>query len=97
MFIIYRNNYQPIILIQSQIYFCMLEIFEQTLKTSFEYKIPFYICVLLMCIHKGYFVVKSYREMFILKLSGIQKCFYLSILFEYIDLLNFSLEEATLG
>ena len=35
-------------------------------------KSPFWICVLVLWIHKGYCVVNSWCEMFVLKLSGIQ-------------------------
>ena len=46
-------------------------------KTGFEYKIAFCICVLVLWIHKGYFVVKNWCEMFVIKLSGIKSLFYI--------------------
>ena len=40
--------------------FCIPEIFKnERLKSVFEYKMTFWICVLVLWIHKGYFVVKN--------------------------------------
>ena len=45
-------------------------------QTFHDYKITIWICVLVLWIHKGYLVMKSWCEMFVLKLSGIQRILY---------------------
>ena len=54
----------------SQIYF---SIPEMSKRSRFEYIITFWICVLVLWIHKGYFVVKIWCEILIINFSGIQK------------------------
>ena len=48
---------------------------KQTFKNDSGQKITFRICVLVLWIHKCYFVVKNWCEMFILKLFSIQNLF----------------------
>ena len=50
-------------------------VYQKSLKPVFEYKITLLICVLVLWIYKGYCVVKKQCEMFVLKLSGIQRLF----------------------
>ena len=46
-------------------------------KTGFEYKITIWICALVVLwSHKGYYVVKKWSDIFVLKLSGIQNVLY---------------------
>ena len=56
----------------SQIFVYLLEIFKTNVKPGFEYKITFWICILAVWIHRGYCVVKSWCEMSVLKLFGIE-------------------------
>ena len=58
------------------IYFCTSKFFTRPFKAIFNYKITFwiwYLCYRVVNIHKGYFVVKNWWEIFFLKLSGIQR------------------------
>ena len=48
-------------------------LYSERLKPVFECKITFWISVLVLWIHKGYYVIKKRCEMFVLKLFDIQK------------------------
>ena len=58
---------------ESDLFLYTRNLSNELLKPVFEYKIPLWICVLVLSIHKGYCVVKSWCKMFVLKISGIQK------------------------
>ena len=44
-------------------------VYQRSLKQTFK---PVWICVLVLWIHKDYYVVKNWYEIFVLKLSGLQ-------------------------
>ena len=77
-----RGNYTIHLL---NIYFWLRFFF----KTILEYNICFLICVLVFWIHKGYFVFKKNGcEMFVLKLSDIQRCLIVNWNEEWYSLIN---------
>ena len=54
--------------------------FYWTFKTGLWVQITLWICVFVLWIHKGYYVVKKLWEMLVLRLSGIQRyLLYLSV------------------
>ena len=62
-------RYMILIGILTQINFCIPEVF----KTNVKNKITFWICVNFLWIHIGYFVVKKWCDIFVLKSFCVQK------------------------
>ena len=65
---------------------------KRLFKSSFWVKNTFWICVCVLWIHKGYFLVKVLLEIFALKLSGIQSSLIsnlTAIVFKWSEVLSY--------